>query len=225
MARSWQLWLSPRPRRTDTPLGPRMLAVSDAALYEFLYDEDGNLTVKETHYAENQAARDGLSGPPLHIHLEQDEIFQVEQGTLAVIKNGKEYSITKDDEALEVPAGTLHRFWAKFPVREDVVFKVWLQPQTVEYGFDENWVRNILGYLRDCKIQGFEPSVFQLSLINLNSGIIFYTPSFWVPVWILRLIQYPMAYFVGKLLLGYRERYPEYNSKSHNFPHGAKKER
>lgn len=66
MVRSWQLWLSPRPlRRTRTPSAPRMLSPHDAALYEFLYEKDGRFVVKETHYANNQAVRAGISGPPL----------------------------------------------------------------------------------------------------------------------------------------------------------------
>ncbi|KAG4217914.1 hypothetical protein PC116_g33606 [Phytophthora cactorum] len=112
MVYGWQLWLSPRPlRRTDTPLESRMLSPNDAALYEFLYDDDGRFVVKETHYAENKAVRDGLSGPPLHIHLRQTEYFQVQQGTLAVIKNGKEHIITKDDGVLIITPGTRQVFF------------------------------------------------------------------------------------------------------------------
>jgi hypothetical protein len=66
MVRGWQLWLSPRPlRRTETPIEPRMLAPGDTALFEFLYEDDGRFIVRERHYADNKAVRDGLSGPPL----------------------------------------------------------------------------------------------------------------------------------------------------------------
>lgn len=70
MMAGWQLWLSPRPlRRTNTPLEPRMFSPSDAALYEFLYDDIGRFAVRETHYADNKVVQNGLSGPPLYVPL------------------------------------------------------------------------------------------------------------------------------------------------------------
>ncbi|KAI1660863.1 hypothetical protein F4813DRAFT_348612 [Daldinia decipiens] len=214
MALGWQLWLSPRPlRRTDTPLGPRMLSPNDAALYEFFYNDEGHLIVRETHYAENQVVRDGLSGPPLHIHLRQTEFFQVEQGTLAVTKNGKEYVLTKDDGILKISPGTRHRFWAHSSTQEDLIFKVWAEPQEFEHAFDENYLRNALGYLRNCQEENIKPSIFQMALLGWSSDTIFVTPPFWVPIWILRLIQYMIGCVVGQILLGYRVTYPEYNIK------------
>ncbi|KAK6957467.1 hypothetical protein Daesc_000253 [Daldinia eschscholtzii] len=151
MVYGWQLWLSPRPlKRTDTPLESRMLSPNDAALYEFLYDDDGRFVVKETHYAENKAVRDGLSGPPL----------------------------------------------------EDLVFKVWAEPQELDHSFDEKYLRNALGYLRDCQQQNMTPSVFQMALLGWSSDTIFVTPSFWVPIWILKSVQYVVGRFIGELLLG-----------------------
>lgn len=62
----WQLWLSPRPlHRSTTSSEPRMLAAHDAALFEFLEEDDGRWVVRETHYLDNELVRDGLSGPPL----------------------------------------------------------------------------------------------------------------------------------------------------------------
>ncbi|OTB10570.1 hypothetical protein K445DRAFT_27518 [Daldinia sp. EC12] len=208
MVYGWQLWLSPRPlRRTDTPLESHMLSPNDAALYEFLHDDDGRFVVKETHYAENKAVRDGMSGPPLHIHLRQTEYFQVQQGTLAVVKNRKEHIITKDDGVLIITPGTRqvffpHRFWAHSSNREDLVFKVWAEPQELDHSFDEKYLRNALGYLRDCQQQNMTPSVFQMALLGWISDTIFVTPSFWVPIWILKLVQYVVGRFIGELLLG-----------------------
>ena len=66
MVRSWQLWLSPRPvKRTETPVKARMPYLEDAALFEYVYEDDVLLVVKETHYAEKIAVREGRSGPPL----------------------------------------------------------------------------------------------------------------------------------------------------------------
>lgn len=41
-----------------------------------------------------------------HIHLLQDETFKVEQGVLGVIKDGVEYTLTKDDGNFFVPRGS-----------------------------------------------------------------------------------------------------------------------
>ena len=41
-----------------------------------------------------------------HIHRLQDEYFKVEQGVLGVVKNGVEYTVTKDDGTFHIPAGT-----------------------------------------------------------------------------------------------------------------------
>ena len=65
MGLGWQLWLSPRPHRTETPLEPQFLAPGGAALFEFITGDDGHMVVKETHYKDHPAVREGLTGPPL----------------------------------------------------------------------------------------------------------------------------------------------------------------
>ena len=83
-----------------------MPSVGDAALYEFNYEENGRFVVRETHYADNPAVKAGLSGPPLHIHLRQTEFFEVEKGTLVIVKNEQEHVLTQDDGVAVVPPGT-----------------------------------------------------------------------------------------------------------------------
>ncbi|KAK4238364.1 hypothetical protein C8A03DRAFT_43878 [Achaetomium macrosporum] len=206
MARSWQLWLSPRPlRRTETPVEPRMLSADDASLYEFLYEADGRLVVKETHYASNKQVLQGASGPPLHIHLRQTEHFQVLQGTLAAVKNEKEVRLTKDDGILTIEPGVRHRFWADSSINSthgDLVFTVWAEPQDVERGFDENFLRNIVGYLRDCAQQSITPSLFQIALFGWAGDTLLICPPFYVPLWMLKAAQYVAGHVVGYHLLG-----------------------
>ncbi|KAJ4304907.1 hypothetical protein N0V90_000435 [Kalmusia sp. IMI 367209] len=203
MVWAWQLWLSPRPvRRTETPIEPRQLSPNNAALYEYTYEDDGRLIVKETHYENNTAVREGRSGPPLHIHLRQTEYFEVLQGKLAVVKNEKERMITSNDGILEIPPGTRHRFWAHSSIEEDLVFKVWTMPQDLDLGFDENYLRNILGYLRDCQQQEIDVSVFQMALLGWSSDTLFICPPFYVPLWILKPYQYILGHFIGGFMLG-----------------------
>lgn len=52
------------------------------------------------------AARDTEAERRRHIHLLQDEYFQVEQGVLGAVTNGKEHALTKDDGILVIRAGT-----------------------------------------------------------------------------------------------------------------------
>ncbi|KAI0875432.1 hypothetical protein GGS24DRAFT_455177 [Hypoxylon argillaceum] len=186
MARGWQLWLSTRPqRRTETTVEPRVLSPGDAALYEFLTRDEGGLLVKETHFANNELVRKGLSGPPLHVHLHQTEYFKVLQGTLSVVKNEKEYRLTKDDGIFQILPGTRHRFWAHPSIREteeNFEFHVWAEPADVDRGFDENYLRNALGYLRDCQQQGLEPSIFQMALFGWLSDTLFVAFPFYVPI-------------------------------------------
>ncbi|KAI2618203.1 hypothetical protein GGR54DRAFT_640772 [Hypoxylon sp. NC1633] len=207
MVFGWQHWLSPRPsQRTRTSSEPRILAANDAALFEFLKEEDGGWAVKETHYVDNQLVRDGLSGPPLHIHWKQTEFFEVQQGVLGVMKNEKAHVITKDDGPVVIPPGTRHRFWAHESNVEDLIFKVRTEPQDLDRSFDENFLRNFVGYVRDCRKESLKPSIFQIILMAYNSGTVV-SPPFWVPIWSLRLMHYILASWVAAGLLGYVASY------------------
>ncbi|KAI9154972.1 putative oxidoreductase virH [Paramyrothecium foliicola] len=212
MPYAWQLWLSPRPlNRAKSLPEPHILAAHDAALFEFLTGGDGREVIRETHYIDNPVVKSGKSGPPLHIHLLQNEYFQVEQGILAVHRNGEVVVATKEDGIIEVPAGTRHRFWAHHTGKEDLIFKVWARPQGLDRGFDEIFIRHLIGYLRDCQKCNLEPSVFQLMLFAESSATVA-TPSFWVPTFVLKSVQYALAYGIGGFVLGYKDSYPEYHT-------------
>ncbi|KAF2177778.1 hypothetical protein K469DRAFT_719540 [Zopfia rhizophila CBS 207.26] len=220
MVRAEQLWLSPRPvRRTNIADKAQILSAGDAALFEFLTAEDGRWFVRETHYIDNPLVKAGLSGPPLHIHFLQSEFFEVQQGTLGVVKNGKEHVITKADGKVTIPRGTRHRFWAHPSGTEDLIFNVWTEPQEIDHSFDINFLRNFIGYLADCTRQNIKPSFFQVVLICYDAGTVL-TPGFWVPLWFLKLLHYVAAYWVAVGILGYKASYPEYVG----VPNGAHRE-
>ncbi|RYP45557.1 hypothetical protein DL768_008106 [Monosporascus sp. mg162] len=125
----WQLWLSPRPkRRTNIASQSTFTTAGGAAVYEFLIEDDGSWGVGETHFIDNPIVKAGLSGPPLHIHLAQDENFTVEKGVLGTITDGKTYALTKADGKLTIKAGTRHRFWCHESSTEDLVFHGWIDP-------------------------------------------------------------------------------------------------
>ncbi|KAI0186720.1 hypothetical protein F4808DRAFT_466529 [Astrocystis sublimbata] len=97
-----------------------------------------------------------------HIHWQQNEFFQVEKGLLGLVRNGQRLAATKGSGTIEIPAGTRHRFWAHATSSEDLVFKVWAEPQDLDNSFDENFLRNFVGYQRDCRRANLKPSTFQL---------------------------------------------------------------
>ncbi|RYP78225.1 hypothetical protein DL771_000702 [Monosporascus sp. 5C6A] len=213
MAWGWQHWLSPRPlRRTPTSSEPHILGAHDAVLFQFL-EEDGRKVIRETHYADNKIVRDGLSGPPLHIHLLQTEYFKVEQGVIGIHKNGREIAATENDGVVQIPAGTR---------KEDLIFKVWTHPQDLDHGFDEKFIRNLIGYQRDCQRANLTPSIFQLILFGYGSATLG-TPPFWLPLCILKLVHYLLAVWIAAALLGYKESYPEYSPISDGYSHNVKK--
>lgn len=192
-----------------------MLAADDAALFEFKKEDDGRWVVVETHYMHNKIVREGRSGPPLHIHLQQTEYFEVQQGVLGVVKNGQEYKLTADSGTVSIPPGTRHRFWAHASGTKDLVFKCWVHPQDLDHSFDESFLRNFVGYIRDCQKAKIEPSIFQLVLLGYNSATVS-CPPFWVPIWILTAIHYVLAYWIAAGLLGYEPSYPEYSESQHS---------
>lgn len=108
-----QQWLSPRPaQRTTTAHDASVTAPEGAILYDFVRNTTGLAAVRETHYLSNKGVREGKSGPPLHIHLRQDEHFEVQQGVLGVVVNGKEHAVSKGDGRISVPCGARYVVWA-----------------------------------------------------------------------------------------------------------------
>lgn len=99
-----------------------------------------------------------------HIHLNQNEYFQVIAGTLGYILNGRTGLLTPASGPGLIPAGGRHTFWLDFDRSEDIknlVFHCWVSPPDAEHGWDEVFFRNFQAYLGDCARYGMKPSVFQ----------------------------------------------------------------
>lgn len=94
-----------------------------------------------------------------------------------------------------------HSFWAHSSNTEDLIFKVWVEPQDLDHGFDESFMRNFSGYVRDCERQKIPPSLFQILLFLYDSDIVL-TPPFWTPILFLMALHHVLAYWVGARLLG-----------------------
>lgn len=99
-----------------------------------------------------------------HIHLNQDEYFQVIRGNLVYILNGKRGPLTPESGPGLIPAGGRQTFWLDLSRSEgnkELVFQCWVSPFNVEHEWDEIFFRNFQAYLADCAHHGMKPSVFQ----------------------------------------------------------------
>jgi hypothetical protein len=115
-------------------------------------------------------------------------------------------------KVLTVIVHNSHRFWAHESGNEDLIFHVWAEPQDIDHSFDQNFLRNFQGYLADCERAGLQPSFFQIVLTLYEAATIL-TPSFWVPLWLLKAVHYFIAYGIAKFLLGYEAFHPEYTAE------------
>lgn len=100
-----------------------------------------------------------------------------------------------------------HRFWAHKSATESLVFHGWADPQEKDrlHILDENFLRNLQGYLADCHKADLKPSIFQLVLFSYEASTLA-TPPFWVPLWFLTGFNHVLACWIAARLLGYVSR-------------------
>ncbi|MEM7114590.1 MAG: cupin domain-containing protein [Chloroflexota bacterium] len=69
------------------------------------------MSTSETGNSETGVAflKAGWDGPPIHVHVEQDETFRVLQGTLEVYKQNKWIQVSEGEEIF-IPKNTPHSF-------------------------------------------------------------------------------------------------------------------
>ena len=75
----------------------------------FVTVEPGELVMEATYSGE-------AGMPPAHLHPQQDERFEVIEGTMRAIVDGEE-TVYEEGESFEVPAGTPHQMAAQGPTR------------------------------------------------------------------------------------------------------------
>lgn len=83
--------------------------------------------------------------PPAHYHPEQDEHFEVLEGTLTVKLDGEERDLPQGD-ALEIPRRTPHQVWNRGDVDARAIW------QTRSAGRTEDWFRSIDRLFREGKV-------------------------------------------------------------------------
>jgi quercetin dioxygenase-like cupin family protein len=135
-----------------------------------------------------------------HIHLKQEETFEVTRGTIRFRINGQEADAVVG-QSVVVPSGTPHSWWNASD--EEVAATVWLRPALNTEAFFETF----FGLARDGKTnkRGL-PNVFQTAVLVADYQDVtkVLLPP---PVQILLKLLTPLA-----RLLGYRSSYRQYSS-------------
>jgi quercetin dioxygenase-like cupin family protein len=135
-----------------------------------------------------------------HIHLKQEETFEVTRGTIRFRINGQEADAVVG-QGVVVPSGTPHSWWNESS--EEVAAIVWLRPALNTETFFETF----FGLARDGKTnkRGL-PNIFQTAVLVTDYQDV------------TKVLLPPPLPFLLKLLtplarlLGYRSSYPQYSS-------------
>lgn len=153
----------------------------------------------------------------LHLHLFQDEYFEVCEGTrlwhLPIHVNQSEWQQikTQGDEPIFSPKGRFHRFENASSTGR-IVVNIRTDSETQLQGVKEQLFRNFFGYLDDCRLSKVAPSLFQLQLFlhTVDGPLAIPTPGpDWLKWWVSRLFCLLTGVVIGEWLLGYRS-YPQY---------------
>jgi mannose-6-phosphate isomerase-like protein (cupin superfamily) len=87
----------------------------------------------------------GGKPPPAHYHPEQDEHFEVLEGTLTAKLNGEERDL-KPGETLDIPRRTPHQIWNRGEVEARAIWQTRPALRT------ENWFRSIDRLFREGRV-------------------------------------------------------------------------
>jgi mannose-6-phosphate isomerase-like protein (cupin superfamily) len=144
-------------------------------------------------FEERRAA--GFNGPPAHLHLHQQEQFEVLEGTARIQVNGEDHFL-QPGEQLTVPARTPHTWGngGQTPVRVICEFRPALRI--------EHFIESLaLLSSRGDNAQLVRPSILQMALLALEYEAFLAGPPIWLQKGIFLALK-PLA-----LLRGYRASY------------------
>jgi quercetin dioxygenase-like cupin family protein len=141
---------------------------------------------------------------PEHVHLGQQESFEVVSGTLGVSVGGRELTLSPG-QSVVAPPDVPHKWWNSGD--EEVHFLIGLRPALHMETVFETW----FGLAQDRKTIGWLPkNPLQLAVLAHEVGGWFYYTGVPKPVWKALFAPVAALAFVGRLL-GYRACYPEYS--------------
>jgi mannose-6-phosphate isomerase-like protein (cupin superfamily) len=196
---------TPEVRRTAEAAG----TASPLIGYEFRLSGDRFRILESARQTDDGSLRGDYVAPPgakvpEHVHLGQEESFEVVSGTLGVSVGGRELTLSPGQSAVG-PPDVPHKWWN--PGDEEVHFLVGLRPALHMETVFETW----FGLAQDGKTIGWLPkNPLQLAVLADEVGGWFYYTGVPKPVWKALFAPVALLAFIGRLL-GYRARYPEYS--------------
>ena len=104
--------------------------------------------------------RQSTATPPYHYHLYQTETFDVKEGTLCYVIDGKEGKL-EAGQMTSIPPYRPHTFWNDPSTGTDLHVHITVQGGPHE-GFSEDFVHNFYGYLSSRVMAGKSPNPFQM---------------------------------------------------------------
>ena len=148
-------------------------------------------------------------GPTEHVHMLQEERFEVVSGVLGVRVGGRELNLEEGQSAVS-PPGVPHKWWNPGN-EEEVSFVVELRPAlNTEEFFETAW-----GLARDGKATGLgiPKNPLQLAVLaNAHQGEAYFIGFPWPPIPVQKALFGVLSLLTPLArLLGYKECYPEYS--------------
>jgi len=200
-------------RARSTPEVRRAAEAADTASpligHEFRLSGDRFRILESAQQTDDGSLRGDYFAPPgakvpEHVHLGQEESFEVVSGMLGVRVGGRELTLSPGQSAVG-PPDVPHMWWN--PGDEEVHFLVGLRPGLHMETVFETW----FGLARDGKTVGWLPkNPLQLAVLADEVGGWFYYTGVPKPVWKALFAPVALLALIGRLL-GYRARYPEYS--------------
>lgn len=141
----------------------------------------------------------GGQGPVEHVHVRQEERFDVIAGTMGVSLNGQE-RLLRPGEFVVIPPGAPHRWWNGGA--EELQVRTELRPALNA----ERFYETIYGLARDGKTDAFGRPAF-LQIVAMGPVYELFLPK--PPILLQRLLFAIVGPFAK--LCGYRAWYPKYS--------------
>ncbi|KAJ1022421.1 hypothetical protein NDA16_003410 [Ustilago loliicola] len=163
--------------------------------------------------------RQSTATPPYHIHLYQAETFDVKEGTLCYLIDGKQGKL-QAGQKVNIPPYRPHTFWSDPDSKKDLHVHITVRGGP-NPGFDEDFVHNFYGYLSSQTMAGKGPNPFQMLRFLDDADVILVPP---IPfsglfraaglLWpIGRAINIIFGRIMGGWILGYPTRYKEFDDE------------
>ena len=129
------------------------------------------------------------AGPPMHVHLQQEESITVERGQIAYQRPGEEAEFAGPRETVVFAPGEGHRFWN--PADEDLVCSGYIEPADSS----EYYLTAMYDALR--RSDSGRPSMFDAAFLATRYRDEFGMPE--IPAAVQRIV-FPVVVLAGRLL-------------------------